>query len=48
MNGGGGGISTSYNNIFLYFQVDFNKNQKLFNVNEISQYQYNYNKTILL
>lgn len=44
MKGGGGGISTSYNNNVLYFQVNFNKNKKLFNVNEIPQYQYNNNK----
>ena len=42
MNGGGGGISKAYNNNVLYFQVD--KKKELFNVSEISQHQYNYNK----
>ena len=42
MKGGGGGISIPNNNNVLYFRVD--KKKELFNVNEISEDQYNYNK----
>ncbi len=42
MKGGGGGISIPNNNNVLYFRVD--KKKELFNVNEISQDQYHYNR----
>ena len=42
MKGGGGGISIPNINNILYFRVD--KKKELFNVNEISEDQYNYNK----